>query len=842
MSVVSAPAGRLSTTTVYGLTVVVESVRSEGRAALAVHHRAGFRREAVGEEGVAHLLEHVMFRGSAAVPRGTFHDHVLGFAGHAGGTTHQDFTEYTQRVPVGCLDDAVFAEVDRLFAAEIGDEAVAEQLPGVIAEVRHHSGHAFGGFPWPAMGRVLFADHAHAHDGWGDPADLARMDASTCRRFHERCYRPADAVLTVVGDVDLETVVGAIDRACRGHRPAPARTPRDTPRPRWRDGASVRVRVPGEGPSAFAVGYALPDPIDHLDEYLAATVLSDVLTGTRPADGTPWSAASGVFGPLEVARGDVLTVTTSGSRASAAEFRRSVDAALTAVASGAAPSSVLAAAAGVAGSRRLRERADTEARARSLGRAAVILGDPAAADRAVEIALGVRPRDVRAAAARVVAGVAGSLTVERGASAPTATDVAPAPPPVPARRRRVLRVDAAAVLDRIVAAAPSRTVVRNGAGAVTVIDPRADVVELRVRWSVAAGVHRSRIVVHDAAARAAAHLRRRLRTDADGPSAQIALDGDELVVSGSVLAADVEVWFTELAAVLDVPIGRLPAAVPRGLDPALDLCAAVARVLLLDGPEGAEIGPDTPLRAAVCGAPTILAVATDPVATDPVAPDASPWWGTGTAARVGRSIADLHGRTVDVPAATPASILEWSVVDVDGVAAGPTADPAAYAALTAIGGFHGARLHAATTVDAYAGRDTLLGAPRTFVVASGAPGSSLDAMQSDIARWHRDVSERPLDDDEIHRARCFAAGQLSSMIESPAHLADTTSRSLATGTPPETVLALPSAVAAVDPSRVRAAVPDLVAGRCAFTVRSRSRHDYTGTRDHPDHHDTGGTP
>lgn len=533
MSVVSAPARRLSTTTVYGLTVVVESVRSEGRAALAVHHRAGFRREAVGEEGVAHLLEHVMFRGGAAVPRGTFHDHVLGFAGHAGGTTHQDFTEYTQRVPVGCLDDAVFAEVDRLFAAEIGDEAVAEQLPGVIAGVRHHSGHAFGGFPWPAMGPVLFADHAHAHDGWGDPADLARMDASTCRRFHERCYRPADAVLTVVGDVDLETVVGAIDRACRGHRPAPARTPRDTPRPRWRDGASVRVRVPGEGPSAFAVGYALPDPIDHLDEYLAATVLSDVLTGTRPADGTPWSAASGVFGPLEVARGDVLTVTTS------------------------------------------------------------------------------------------------------------------------------------------------------------------------------------------------------------------------------------------------------------------------------------------------------------------------PWWGTGTAARVGRSIAGLHGRTVDVPAATPASTLEWSVVDVDGVdgvAAGPTADPAAYAALTAIGGFHGARLHAATTVDAYAGRDTLLGAPRTFVVASGAPGSSLDAMQSDIARWHRDVSERPPDDDEIHRARCFAAGQLSSMIESPAHLADTTSRSLATGTPPETVLALPSAVAAVDPSRVRAAVPDLVAGRCAFTVRSRSRHDYTGARDHPDHHDTGGTP
>ncbi|WP_308128620.1 M16 family metallopeptidase [Rhodococcoides kroppenstedtii] len=452
-----------------------------------------------------------------------------GSPGTRGGTTHQDFTEYTQRVPVGCLDDAVFAEVDRLFAAEIGDEAMAEQLPGVIAEVRHHSGHAFGGFPWPAMGPVLFADHAHAHDGWGDPADLARMDASTCRRFHERCYRPADAVLTVVGDVDLETVVGAIDRACRGHRPAPARTPRDTPRPRWRDGASVRVRVPGEGPSAFAVGYALPDPIDHLDEYLAATVL----TGTRPADGTPWSAASGVFGPLEVARGDVLTVTTS------------------------------------------------------------------------------------------------------------------------------------------------------------------------------------------------------------------------------------------------------------------------------------------------------------------------PWWGTGTAARVGRSIAGLHGRTVDVPAATPASTLEWSVVDVDGVdgvAAGPTADPAAYAALTAIGGFHGARLHAATTVDAYAGRDTLLGAPRTFVVASGAPASSLDAMQSDIARWHRDVSERPLDDDEIHRARCFAAGQLSSMIESPAHLADTTSRSLATGTPPETVLALPSAVAAVDPSRVRAAVPDLVAGRCAFTVRSRSRHDYTGTRDHPDHHDTGGTP
>lgn len=99
-----------------GLRVLLQHQPGIPRAAVSVHYGVGFRSEPPGREGFAHLFEHLMFRGSASLPGGRFYDHVHRLGSRANGTTHQDYTDYYQVAPAEALEQALFAEADRMRA------------------------------------------------------------------------------------------------------------------------------------------------------------------------------------------------------------------------------------------------------------------------------------------------------------------------------------------------------------------------------------------------------------------------------------------------------------------------------------------------------------------------------------------------------------------------------------------------------------------------------------------------------------------------------------------------------------------------------------------------------
>ena len=201
----------LGTTLSNGLRVLVAPWPGTPRVAVAVHYRVGFRAEPPGRQGFAHLFEHLMFRGSASLPDGRFFDHVYRLAGTANGTTHQDFTDYYQVLPSAGLEQALFAEADRMRAPRFTPRNLAEQLAGIEEEIRQATvERPYGGFPWLDMPQHANTNWYNAHNFYGD---LEHLDAATLgdvQQFFKTYYALNNAALVVSGRAGFELVQKAV--------------------------------------------------------------------------------------------------------------------------------------------------------------------------------------------------------------------------------------------------------------------------------------------------------------------------------------------------------------------------------------------------------------------------------------------------------------------------------------------------------------------------------------------------------------------------------------------------------------------------------------------------------
>jgi predicted Zn-dependent peptidase len=303
-----------------GLRVVLSPAPGSGVVGIAVHVDVGFRSEPVGRTGFAHLFEHLMFQGSESLPKLEHFRVVQSSGGTFNGSTHFDYTEYHELLPAGALERGLFLEADRLRAPAITAENLANQVDVVSEEIRLNVlGRPYGGFPWIYLPPVLFDTFANAHNGYGDFADLNSATIDDCADFFERYYCPANAVLTVCGDIDIAEATELIHRHFDDipARPAPIRPDFAEPVP---TGRRVADHVDVNAPSpALAVGWRLPDPVADLSGYLAHLLLGAVLADgeasplqsdlvNRQALATSAWAGPGLMGPLDGRDPDVFVL------------------------------------------------------------------------------------------------------------------------------------------------------------------------------------------------------------------------------------------------------------------------------------------------------------------------------------------------------------------------------------------------------------------------------------------------------------------------------------------------------------------------------------------------------
>jgi zinc protease len=263
-----------------GLRVVLSPDRSAPTVGIAVFYDVGFRSEPEGRTGFAHLFEHLMFQGSATLDKGEADRLIEGNGGVGNGSTHSDYTNYITQLPSNALELGIFLEADRMKAARLTPETLRNQIDVVKEEIRVNVlNRPYGGFPWIDLPPVMFETFNNTHDGYGSFVDLESATIEDAADFFKRYYCPANAVLSVAGDLDPEATRVMVERHFGDirRRPAPRVPNCSEPVPTTTRRASM---IDPLAPlPAVAVGYRVPDPIGSVDEFLAVLVAGEVLAG-----------------------------------------------------------------------------------------------------------------------------------------------------------------------------------------------------------------------------------------------------------------------------------------------------------------------------------------------------------------------------------------------------------------------------------------------------------------------------------------------------------------------------------------------------------------------------------
>lgn len=362
----------IRTTLDNGLRVVVVPDHTAPVAAVAVHYRAGFRADPEHRPGLAHLLEHLMFTGAAA-PVGA----IEAVGGYGNASTRQDYTDFYTVVPGWAAERALEIEAARMRTATFDAAALRAQIGVVCDEIdRKMAGKPFAGFPWPLISPILYRRHPDAHNGYGVAEQLRQATLTEVGSFFETHHTPANAVLTVFGDVGDEIVEQVrrhfADIPARPAHPAAASEPELT-------AAALGVHVDPLAPlPAVAAAYRIPAATH--DSYLGLTTLASILTrgaearlpATLADSAESVSARVGFFDLLDSAGSDVwiLTAVHDG-----AEVLDRLDAELADLAAvGPAPDELERARSGQA-TGYYRGIDQPSVRVRALGRAELLFGD-----------------------------------------------------------------------------------------------------------------------------------------------------------------------------------------------------------------------------------------------------------------------------------------------------------------------------------------------------------------------------------------------------------------------------------------------------------------------------------
>ncbi|MGY1821170.1 M16 family metallopeptidase [Geodermatophilus sp. SYSU D00079] len=262
-----------------GLRVVLAPDRSVPVVAVTVFYDVGMRNEPQGRTGFAHLFEHLMFQGSANVPKMEHARLVQAAGGSFNGSTHQDYTNYYEALPAEALERALFLEADRMAAPAITEENLRNQIDVVKEEIRVNVlNRPYGAFPWLQLPQIAFESFANTHDGYGSFVDLESSTVEDARDFFHRYYAPGNAVLCLGGDLDVEETERLVRR---WFGPIEAREVPPTPYTGEPSPTTVRSGVVEDrlAPTpAVAIGWRVPDPVGDLDTYLGTVLLAELLS------------------------------------------------------------------------------------------------------------------------------------------------------------------------------------------------------------------------------------------------------------------------------------------------------------------------------------------------------------------------------------------------------------------------------------------------------------------------------------------------------------------------------------------------------------------------------------
>ncbi len=263
-----------------GLKVILVPSRRAPVVAHAIAYGAGARDETAGHGGTAHFLEHMMFKGSAEFGAGEIDRLTQDLGGSNNAFTNHDLTLYYFSFAADRWTLALDIELDRMASVLLDPHELDSERRVILEEISMYESE-----PWDALDqavhRELFPEHPYGRSVLGTRDELAQIDREVLAAFHGRLYRPENAVLSIVGDMDPQRALAEVQERF-GKIPAEPGAGRASERAidkaGHRQGSSRVERVQGELSRMLV---ALPSPAGSSPDHAILRLLLAVLGSGR---------------------------------------------------------------------------------------------------------------------------------------------------------------------------------------------------------------------------------------------------------------------------------------------------------------------------------------------------------------------------------------------------------------------------------------------------------------------------------------------------------------------------------------------------------------------------------
>jgi zinc protease len=221
-----------------GLQIVVVPDHRAPVVTQMIWYKVGAADETPGKSGLAHFLEHLMFKGTAKNPGATFSEDVAEIGGQENAFTGSDYTGFYQRVPRAHLKEMMAFEADRMTGLVLNDDVVEPELKVVLEEQYMRVANNPAARLSEQMDAALYLNHPYGRPVIGWRHEIEKLDREDALAFYRRFYSPNNAIVVVAGDVtpdevkaDAEETYGKVaDRAPTNLRQRPMEPQQEAPR------------------------------------------------------------------------------------------------------------------------------------------------------------------------------------------------------------------------------------------------------------------------------------------------------------------------------------------------------------------------------------------------------------------------------------------------------------------------------------------------------------------------------------------------------------------------------------------------------------------------------------
>ena len=257
------------------LTVIANRDRASRMAAVNILYRVGARNERAERTGLAHLFEHLMFRGTHNVP--DFDTPVQMACGENNAFTNNDYTDFYITLPVDNIETALWLESDRMMGLNLSAEAVEIEKRVVVEEFRQRYLNQPYGDQNMLLRDMVYTSHPYRWATIGlSPDHIENASLEEIHDFYRRFYHPSNAILSVSADIEPERVFELAEKWFGGIEDTPYPTPIISPEPEQREARrkTVERNVPA---TTVTIAFQMGDRLSR--DFFLSDMTSDLLAG-----------------------------------------------------------------------------------------------------------------------------------------------------------------------------------------------------------------------------------------------------------------------------------------------------------------------------------------------------------------------------------------------------------------------------------------------------------------------------------------------------------------------------------------------------------------------------------